>query len=63
LTVLSYKKEKGNEECKGSNFGSGRGNQKGFGVEALRVDDPTIALGVNTRKDFKRVIQIMKEKR
>jgi len=38
-------------------------NQKGFGVEALRVDDPTIALGVNTRKDFKRVIQIMKEKR
>jgi len=38
-------------------------SQKGFGVEALRVDDPTIALGVNTRKDFKRVIQIMKEKR
>lgn len=38
-------------------------NQKGFGVEALRVDDPTIALGVNTRKDLKRVIQIMKEKR
>ena len=38
-------------------------SQKGFGVEALRVDDPTIALGVNTRKDLKRVIQIMKEKR
>ena len=37
-------------------------NQKGFRVDALRVDDPTIALGVNTRKDLKRVIQIMKEK-
>ena len=38
-------------------------SQKGFGVEALRVNDPTIALGVNTRKDLRRVIQIMKEKR
>lgn len=37
-------------------------NQKGFSVEALGVDDPTIALGVNTRKDLKRVTQIMKEK-
>jgi len=32
-------------------------------VEALRVNDPTIVLGVNTRKDLKRVIQIMKGKR
>ena len=38
-------------------------NQKGFRVEALKVDDPTVALGVNTRKDHKRVIQIMKDKR
>ena len=37
-------------------------NQKGLRVEALKVADPTIALGVNTRKDHKRVIQIMKEK-
>ena len=38
-------------------------NQRGLRVEALRVNDPTIALGVNTRKDLKRVIQIMKGKR
>jgi len=38
-------------------------NQKGLRVEALRVNDPTIALGANTREDIERVIQIMKEKR
>lgn len=38
-------------------------NKRGLKVEALGVDDPTIALGVNTRKDLKRVTQIMKEKK
>ncbi len=38
-------------------------NQRGFRVEALRVDDPIIVFGVNTKKDLKRVIQIMKEKK
>ena len=37
-------------------------NKRGLKVEALGVDDPTITLGVNTRKDLKRVTQIMKEK-
>jgi len=38
-------------------------NQKGLKVEALRVEDSTIAFGVNTGEDLKRTIQIMKEKK
>lgn len=38
-------------------------NQKGLRVEALRVDDPTTILGVNTKKDLQKVIQIMKKRK
>ena len=38
-------------------------NQRGFRVEALRMDDVTVVFGVNARRDLKRAIQVMKERK
>lgn len=37
-------------------------NKQGLKVEALRSEDPTIALGVNTREDLKRANKIIRER-
>ncbi len=37
-------------------------NKQDLRVEALRSEDPTVALGVNTREDLKRANKIIKQR-